>query len=288
MLSGLLASARELRNPLTVGYSVLVSLWLVVGEALNAAARQDPLGRRLLGALDAAGDGTQLALLTFTAAIVGSVFWNLAVARLVQFIATTSRHPDWSSFIEEAKDAVRSYEQYRVVTEKGRHGNAPSPFDAEHTVASPRWASYLHERVEERERKAAEMSFRVTLALTLIPIAIALGIEGGGLWWWSILAVPFIWLDVLLMKYTTLRTVRRYELEDLQPKLESAKTALASEERSNREQNQIAGQSMEVSKYVKQLRAEIDELEARQQRLIAEESRRMSRIFAFLEGKSVA
>jgi len=290
VLSGLLTSARELRNPLTVGYSLLISFWLVAGEAVDAAARRDPLGRRLLAGLDSIGDGARLALVTFAAAIVGSVLWNFGIARLVRFLSAISRHPDWPKFIDEARNAVRNYEQYKVVTEKGHRGNSPSPFDASHTVPSPRWATYLHERVDERERKAAEMSFRVTLAVALVPVAIALGVEGQGLWWLSIFAIPFVWLDVAMMKYTTLRTVRRYEIEDLQPELELLKARLADAERPSPQtvDAQHPGSQAEEQrvKRVERLRAEVEELEVRLKKLSDDETRRVSRLFAFLEGRA--
>ncbi|MCA0143427.1 hypothetical protein [Blastococcus sp. LR1] len=289
MLTGLLASARELRNPLTVGYSAVFSCWIVAGEELAASARSDQLGARLLVALDSIGPVAQVALVTFLAAIVGSVLWNAGVARLVRFLAAVSRHPDWPKYIDEAKEAVRAYEQYRVTTYKGSSGGKPSSFDKEHTVPSPRWGEYLHSRVDERERKAAEMSFRVTLAVALVPIAVTLGVEGGGSWWWAIVAVPFVWLDVASMKYTTLRTVRRYELEDLAPKLERARNRLAEMDGSVSPGGASPQSRAELDndrrEQAERLRANVNELEARFQQLSKDETRRLSRLFAFLEGK---
>lgn len=289
VLTGLLASARELRNPLTIGYSALLTPWLVAGEELNAAAQDNPLGRRLLGALDAIGEATTLALITFVAAIIGSILWHSGVARLVRFSAVRSGHPDWPALIDEAKDSVRRYEQYEMVTHKGQSFGSPSAFDERHTVPSARWGGYLHERVEERERKAAEMSWRVTLALALVPAALALGIEGGGLWWWSLMGIPTVWLDVALMKYTTLRTVRRYQLEDLQARLEQAKESLAAAERApdygTLAEEQREQQEGQRRQRIEELQGSVRELEATILLLTQQSTRRLPRLFAFVEGQ---
>jgi hypothetical protein len=226
VLTGLLASVRELRNPLTVGYSTLFAVWVLAGDHIEKVARQDELGRRILLALDSMGDGAELALYTFLAAMLGSLLWNALVARLVGWLAKAADHPDWDSLIEEASAAVRRYEEHDVLTYKGFR-KTPSSFDATHTVPSPQHALYLRTRVDERERKAAEMSFRTTLAISLVPVALAVGIDGGGNWWWFTCAVPVVWLDVALLKHTTLRTVRRFELEDLKSRLEKATTQLS-------------------------------------------------------------
>lgn len=109
MLSGLLESARELRNPLTVGYSALLSFWLVGGEAINEAALEDPLGRRILAALDSTGDAVEFALYTFAAAMIGSLLWNSGVSRFIRFLSAQAGHPDWDAMVEEAREAVRRY-----------------------------------------------------------------------------------------------------------------------------------------------------------------------------------
>jgi hypothetical protein len=91
------------------------------------------------------------------------------------------------------------------------------------------------------------------------------------------------------MKYTTLRTVRRYEREDLQPKLELARSNLAEAERpvdQGGASEPTRAQSEEQRlRRVERLRAHVDELEARYQRLSKDETRRLSRLFAYLEGK---
>jgi hypothetical protein len=289
MLTGLLASARELRNPLTVGYSAMLVFWLVAGEEAIDAARNDALGRRIVTGLDSIGAGANLALCTFAAAIIGSLMWNGGVSRFVRFLSFRARHPDWDGMIEEAKQAVQRYEGYNVVTYKGQSGGRPSAFDASHSVPSPHHAIYLHARVDERERKAAEMSFRVTLAVALVPVALALGVEGGGRWWWSLCAIPVVWLDVAFMKHTTLRVVRRFRLEDLQSDLEQAEkrlewatTADAERDRSEDPDPQAEIRKRELGELkdrVKSLRAEI-------KRLHDDDARLGSKLFALLEGRT--
>lgn len=290
MLTGLLASARELRNPLTVGYAVLFSFWLLVGDTLEAAARRDVLGRRLLTALDSLGDAAELALYTFVAAMVGSVLWHGGVARLVRFVGVRGGHPDWPRLIDEARQAMRRYEEYRVLTYKGQSFNGrPSSFDEKHTVPSLRWGAHLQERVEERERKAAEMSFRVTLAIALVPVALAVGIEGSGLWWLSLVAIPVVWLDVALIKYTTLRVVRRYELENLQERLRYAESGLAEAEGDSGDGNwseeQRGPAEEQRSAQIAELRQEVTEIKANIDRINKDAGRRTTKLFAFLEGE---
>lgn len=289
MFSDLLASARELRNPLMIGYAALFAFWLLAGDKVNEAALADPLGRRLVSALDSAGGASELALSTFAAAMIGSLLWNSGVSRLVRFLSARAGHPDWDAMIEEARGTVRRYEEYDVTTYKGSSGGKPSPTDQRHRVPSPRQAAYLHERVEERERKASEMSFRVTLAIAFVPVAIALGIEGGGLWWWWLGAIPVVWFDVALMKHTTLRTVRRFELEDVQSKLEYAEGLLKSaKERAAQPVGAgPSGSESEASsrERIDRLQEKVDALSATVERLRVEESRRLSKVFAFLEGR---
>lgn len=287
MLTGLLASARELRNPLTVGYSAMLVFWLVAGEKATDAARNDALGRRIIAGLDSVGPTASLALWTFAAAMIGSLLWNGGLSRFVRFLSVRARHPDWDALIEDAKQAVQRYEAYDVVTYKGQSGSRPSAFDTKHTVSSPRHAAYLHARVDERERKAAEMSFRVTLAVALVPIAIALGVEGGGRWWWSMCAIPVAWLDVAFMKHMTLRTVRRFQLEDLQSELDEAEqrlkwatTADAEREHSDEPDTQAAIRKQELTNLedaVTHLRAEVKKLQD-------DDARLSSRLFAWAEG----
>lgn len=290
MLTGLLASARELRNPLTVGYSALFAFWLVAGEETTAAARNDALGRRIIAGLDSMGATANFALCTFAAAMVGSVLWNGGGSRLVRLLSSRARHPDWDNMIEDARKEVKRHEEYEVTTYKSPSGGKPSPFDKSHSVPSPHHATYLHQRAEERERKAAEMSFRVTLALALVPVAIALGVEGGGHWWWSLCSIPVIWLDVALMKHTTLRLVRRYQLEDLESQLERAKERLESAASSGpKRRGSDETQSQAEARYQKQLATLQEVVDARERAiklLRDDENRPMSRLFATLEGRS--
>lgn len=258
MLTGLLASARELRNPLTVGYAAATTLWLLAGDGIAEAARQDELGRRIIGLLDSMGDAGEFAAYTFVAAMLGSLLWNAAIARLVDWLAVAADHPDWQSLIEDASDEVRRYEEHTVLTYKGQ-GQKPSAFDAKHTVPSPQHGAYLRARVEERERKAAEMSFRMTLAISLVPVVLALGIEGGGRWWWATAVVPVVWADVALLKYTTLNTVRRFELEDLQSQLDSAKEQL---KETNQNASSARGDDLaRLERYAEKMEQQIAELE---------------------------
>jgi len=284
VLSGLLASARELRNPLTLGYAALFAFWLLAGEAINDAALADPLGRRLVTAVESIGSPAQLALVTFVAAMVGSLLWSSGASRLVRFLSVRAGHPDWDAMIDEARQVLRQYEEHNVTTYKGASGGKPSSSDARHRVPSPRHAAYLYERVEERQRTQAEMSFRVTLAVALVPVAIGLGVEGGGLWWWWLATIPVVWFDVALLKYTTLRKVRRYQIEDVQSRLQSAEEALkySTEQAASTPGNRNADRR----DYETDQKSRIATLKATEALLLLEDARPLARMFAFLEGKN--
>lgn len=288
--NALIASARELRNPLTAGYAALVTFWVLAGEEARAAADQDALGRRLLDALNIIGWAGEFGLYTFIAALAGSLLWRVGLARIVNGLAKLNRHPDWSAFIDEAKDAVRRYEEHQVLTYRGQSGGRPSSFDSRHTVPSPRWAAYLHERVEERERTSAEMSWRITLAVVALPLAVAIGLEGGGLWWAVLAVLPLVWLDVALLKHTTLRTVRRYRLEDLRRRLEEVLQQLQYDEHVPEygDMNAAAREEQERCRrdQLETTRAEQRKLEEEIAEVTRMESRRSSRIFALVEAGS--
>lgn len=289
VITGLVESARELRNPLTVGYSTLLTMWILVGDDLRNAAERSQLGRRLIDALASLGGAFELALATFVAAIVGSILWNGGLARSVPFLMRRPGHPDWGAFIDEARMAVRRYEQYDVVTFKGHRFGKPSSSDAKHTVPSTHWSKYLHQRVEERERKEAEITFRVTLALVVIPVALALGIEGRGHWWWAVLATPFVWADVALMKYTTLRESRRYEIQDLESKLDDLRPHFEAlktpPDYSQVTPDQKEAQERQRMEQRKKVEERIRSYETRLDALKREGARALPRFFARLEGE---
>lgn len=288
MFAGLLASARELRFPLTVGYSALLTVWLLFGEPLEAAARNDPLGRRLLAALDSLGSPAELGVITFAAAMIGSVIWNAAVRRLVRFITAKAGHPRWQDLIDEAREAAKSYGEYTVVSTKGQPSGRPASHDERHTVPSTAWTTHLMERVQERERKESEMSFRVTLAISLVPVALAIGIEGGGLWWLGLAVVPIIWLDVALLKHTTLRLVNRYQLEDLQERLRALEDVLVTLNARAIEASTNPAEGPRVQKRIEETQKEADEVRSTIERIHTHSKRRVTRLFEFIEGKSVS
>ena len=282
MITNLLASARELRFPLTVGYGALFTIWLLFGEPLSAAAWADPLGRRLLTAVDDLGSPAEIGLITFFAAMLGSLLWHGGVARLTRYISAANEHPNWPDLIDQSRKAAREYGEYQVITNKGQSGGRPSVFDSSHIVPSPEWGSYLLERVQERERKAAEMSFRVTLAVVLVPVAISLGIRGGGYWWLSLILVLMVWADVLLLKHTTLRVVNRYKLEDLTEQLrvvEAYLSEFAEESLEGDDERSEWRRSRHAELVIEQesIRRDISALELRM-------GKRSSRFFARIEG----
>lgn len=290
MLRDLLASARELRNPLTVGYSALLAAWLAVGEAVSRAARSDVLGERLLTAVDSMGEAAKLALATFAAAVVGSLLWNAFVSRLVRSISLRAGHPDWGALIREARLAVQRYEEYDVTTYKAGNGTTPWQSDAKHRVPSAHRGAYLHARVDERERRAAEMSFRVTLAVSLFPVAVCLGAVGGGWWWSSVAVLPVLWFDVAVMKHTTLGTVNRYKLEDVRLRLvDKQQTLEAWQSRSPAGTEPAAKPSRtssdQHSARLRTLEEECAALKAEAGRLIRDQCRPSSKFFSLLLGE---
>jgi hypothetical protein len=282
----LLTSARELRFPLTIGYAVLLTIWVLFGEDLAAAARRDALGQRLLAALDSLGTATVIGIVTFAAGMLGSLLWHVAIARLVRFISVRNGHPNWSQLTEDARQTARLYGEYQVVTYKGTSGGKLSPFDARHTVPSSAWAAHLVERVQERERKADEMTFRMTLALALIPVALAVGVKGGGLWWLSLIAIPAIWLDLAFLKHTTLRTVNRFRVEDLEERLRNLRDSVTTLEA--RLIASVGAASNEADRLREQIttnQADVDRMQAELDAINSHTTRRTSKLFAWLEGE---
>lgn len=285
MFAGLLASARELRFPLTVGYAALFATWVLFGEPIEAAARNDPLGLRLLSALESLGSPAEIGIITFAAAMLGSVLWNGAVRRLVSLIARKSGHPNWQELIDEARKAARSYEEYTVVSTRGQTGGRLSPSVDRHTVPSTAWATHLVERAHERERKQAEMAFRVTLAISLLPVALALGVAGGGWWWLSLVLIPIVWLDLALMKHTTLRVVNRYKLEDLQERQRALRELIISLNAVALDSSADPVGVVRVQEEIEEAQKESDAVLAAIDRITKHSSRRMTKFFDFVQGK---
>lgn len=267
MFADLIDSARELRNPLTVGYSVLFTLWIWFGDAVKRDTSHSELAVRLRDGLASLGNGTKLALVTFVAAMIGSVLWTGVVQRLVAVLMRRFDHPDWDAYIEAARTQVQRYEEYRVVAAPGSH----AVMQQGHTVPSPHWGEYLHQRAEERARKAAEAIFRVTLAVALVPVTFSLALRGGGMWWLTLGVIGVPWLDVALMKHSTQRLIRGYEIEDLEAQLRATR-------------KELAEKSIDAN-FRSRLEANIKEMEPKLEQLRAKQSGRSARIFATIEGR---
>jgi hypothetical protein len=249
----LIESARELRNPLVLGYAALFSLWIWLGESVADTARRSDLGVRLLDGLHSLGSASELALVSFVAAMIGSVLWSGGVSRLVAWLMRRLDHPDWDQLVSVARARVQRYEEYEVVTQRGN----PS-FGTRHKVPSPHWGEYLNQQAEDRARKASEVTFRVTLAMAILPVALSLAIEGDGTWWLTFLLVAFPWLDVALMKHSMLRVVRGYRIQDLTAKLDQLHNSLSkTTDETHRSRLQADIQATEV---------ELDDLRAEQRR----------------------
>ncbi|GAA4107383.1 hypothetical protein GCM10022215_00200 [Nocardioides fonticola] len=271
MLTALLSSARELRNPLTVGYATLISLWVLCGPSVQRRVADDELGRRLLIAFDDLGDAGRIAIYTFVASMVGSLMWNSFFQRLTAWISQRAHHPDWDSLIAEARQILKDYEEYEVRTipdDRKVLTRAWGQGGGIHTVPSPQHGAFLMSRVEERERKSAEMSFRVTLATSLLPVSASFGFAGGGWWWAALLSVPLVWADVFTMKYSAEAVATRFKLEDLHERIKTVDEDLMDLER------QLAGEPPDSAP--SSTRSEIDAAIA-QRSALADEVDRLER-----------
>ncbi len=215
MFKSLIDSAREIRSPLVLGYSALFSLWLVVGEPWGERVAGSDLGGRLEDLFTGMGSTGQVALVTFAASMLGSLLWNGGTRALVAWLQKVLGHPNWDEWVARARRNLVDYETYNVTTVKGTSGGRMSTRDAVHTVPSPGRSAELADEVADRTRRAGEASFRVTLAIATVPIAVCAGVSGGG-WWWMALIIPtLLWADVTLMKHTTELALIQFEIDDL-------------------------------------------------------------------------
>jgi hypothetical protein len=73
MLANLLPGLRELRTPLTIGWTWLAALWLAFGELLPPREQAAGIVLSLYQAADVLGDATVLGVVTFIAYLLGSL-----------------------------------------------------------------------------------------------------------------------------------------------------------------------------------------------------------------------
>jgi hypothetical protein len=278
MLTDLVTSAKELRSPLVLGYSLLFTAWLLLRDNISKATSSSSLAAGIQDGIESLGGAGELALITFAAAMLGSLVWNVGIARVVAALKRTFHHPDWHLWIQQAQDTVREYEEYRVTTHKGVTARGPSSSDAKHKVPSPLWARHLQTEVDDRVRKASEVDFRITLAISLLPVATALSIEGGGYWWLSWIAPAVIWLDVSIIKHTTAALLLDYEIRDDEQMLHQLQNNLGQYESLPNEQ------SSEQERAQDHLRNNIAKLERKLKALRAKRSHRSARAFGWIRG----
>lgn len=275
VFTDLIDSAREIRSPLAIGYSLLFSSWLSLDHTFEQAFGATPLGQRLDNAFEGLGDATSFAIVTFVAAMLGSLVWNLGVERLIAYLQHQLHHPDWGEWIASAQRAVRDYEEYRVTTLK----SAPNNTGAEHKVISPHWGQHLQAEADARARKASEVEFRMTLAIALLPVAITLGVEGGRWWWGGLLLPVLVWIDVSTIKYSTRALLSQYKRTDLLARRDYIERALARVMDDTAEA--AAARRAELIDSQGKVDSELRELHLA-------ESRRASRVFAWLRGTTRA
>lgn len=173
MFAAFIDTARAVRKPLVVGYSLLLVLWILFGDGAGATLRQDAFGRRIADGLATLGPATEFALVSILAGAIGAAVLRLALDEVVLRIQHAMNHPRWGQYISTARVRVRHYEEQ---TENG----------------SAHWAQFLNGEVERRERQRADSELRTIALLCLVTVALAAAIEGGGRWWALLLTMPLV------------------------------------------------------------------------------------------------
>lgn len=272
MFTELIESARELRSPLVVGYSLLFTVWLTVGERIDRAVAGSPLASRLRDGFHELGSAGKVALVTFAAAMLGGLVWNVVVERVIERLKLVFHHPDWDAWIMQALEQVRRYEEYTVVSHQSANWNSRDT----HRVPSPHYGAFLQAQVDDRMRRSSEVTFRMALAVSSLPAALALAAEGGGYWWFALLVPALVWLDVFLIKHTAASLIRGYEVADLTEQLNQCRRALANAKKNPEASNQ--------AERARQLELEIEQIEARLDQLNQDASRPVHRTALWLRG----
>lgn len=218
MITELIDAARALRGPLTFGYSFLLAGWIIFGEWAERATEQaGSLAFRFDSLLGQMGSTTRFAFWTFVAYSIGSLLWNgggrWATERLY---VTLGRGNDWAEYADAARRRLIEYESVR--SQKG-----------EFSLPSAAGADELRQPLEDRERQASEVRYRIVLGLAALPVVAALASsDEGSRWWLMVLALPV--LDLALMNWTTAVSIHRGWLEAIEDLLRRAQAELASAE----------------------------------------------------------
>ncbi len=190
----LIEGAREIRSPLAAGYLVMLAGWLWLGDRLPDRDELPVAARLAVDAFLASGAAGQAAILTFVALSAGLFLERLVVAD-VRDALQRRLGPDWQTYVGEARDAARTYEEYSVTAP-----NSGSPVASSHKVPSRTWSEYLRSEVDTRTREHSETQFRITLALFMtLPLSAVILREPG---WYSVLglaAVAVVVWDLALL-----------------------------------------------------------------------------------------
>ena len=208
MFTELAESARELRNPLAVGYGILFLAWLLFYDSVSEFASNSAIAERMLDLVDDLGSVSGFALLTFLASVIGSPVWNMIVEPLVKRVQAKSFNPDWGDFVEDAKERVKAYEEYAI------YPRSESSF-VSYTVTSAHYASTLAAEVDRRSKRVDDVTFRMTTTLVgIVCVALPLTLLEGCKWWFSwVIAIP-LFGDVTFMREATRQEILDYQITD--------------------------------------------------------------------------
>jgi hypothetical protein len=226
----LIDGARTVRSPLLYGYTALLTLWISLYDQLPDRRELSPTSESLLELYDELGPAGHVALWTFAAYMLGALLESFILDAIVAYLLRFPKGPDWDEFVESARTAVKRYEEYRVqypslqVTENrvaGRHG-------PQHSVPSQQWGQFLWREVQDRERRRAELQFRMSLALAIVPPVVALVLRGGWIWSWGLLPSVVILIDLGRMQDRTRSYMNERRRESVGRELEQVKLELDS------------------------------------------------------------
>ncbi|HQZ35362.1 MAG TPA: hypothetical protein PK020_13130 [Ilumatobacteraceae bacterium] len=210
MFTGLIEGARAIRIQLVAGYSALLTAYIALHGVISDHGEWTSGPGILVDLYSSFGAAGRAAFWAFSAFMIGSILTNTFFGQLVERTAQHPNGPSWPDFIDEAKAAVKEYEEYKVTTHLSGNGAGGTTLKVvgrsamSHTVPSPHHAEFLREVVEDRERRHAEVQFRMAVTLGLVAPGIAMTIRAG--WWGLAFLVPtlLVWLDMANLQRKTM------------------------------------------------------------------------------------
>lgn len=214
MISAGFGGLKSLRSALLTGYALLAAGWLLwpsVTKGVSFSMSASQLVQRATE-IDL-GSGTKLALVSFVATFIGTAANTLVVDRVIDWFEETFPGPWWDLYLRQGFDSSLYSSSFQLSTsdEKRMYVTNPHravdqqlrrayPIDVSHPVLHGAWLDTFHwSTYEKRLRERRESRFRLHVLLAALVLAVPLGVEGGGEWWFvsvAVVAIAFVELTV--------------------------------------------------------------------------------------------